>query len=974
MPFSLRRRRVAWMAIVAVLALLATACSSDGPEAQDTASATSSTTAPPAADDDQPSDGETDPSTTEADVDDWPLDNRPLSFDDEVETGTLPNGVTYYLRENGSPGESLTVRLAVDAGARQQETPDDGVAHFLEHMLFNGTERWPGNELDRVLQSLGAGIGPDINAYTSLDETVYELSVSTFDADAVETAFAVLAEWAARATIDPDQVIAERGVVRDEYRQRNENGSGAVFAELFDIYTRDTPYFGRLPIGSPEAIESTEEPALRAFYDRWYHPEVMAVVVVGDLSVDDMREQLEAAFAGVEGRGDDPGRAERLEIEPDPVGFADVVTNPEEVVDNLSVDWLRPPSDSATLGGARVDLLDDLIASMLGQRLDDAYLAGEFAVDRTPFISRFAVARHLEFFGTNLRGDDLALAYEQMLGYLEQAAIAGFSVDELDEAIRAREAGLAAWEESVATTQDFVWSQSYVDHFLTGAGGEAPAATIERERAIMADLTIDEVSRRWAFIHARSGPIAIALGTDETTLPTAAELEAIALAAEPIGPVAGDEAITELMRAPDPVSPDSVDRRDGAFDTVMVRRYANGATVVFEPSPIVEGTVSLIAEGLGGASTFSIDEHSLAFLVSSVVGRSGFEGVSTGQVNDFLSDRTVSLETWISDYAEGFEGTATSDDIEVLFQLIHLGVTAPTADPTVFASAVVDGEALLESLATDPGLQATAALNALVLADAAYDGFATQEQLDAIDADRVLELYRERLGSVDDLIFAVAGDIDAETIADLADRYIGTLPAGDADTFRDISAPLVDAVERVDISLPDDSGDAGIELRWETAATSRSDGAVGSILGQIISSLIFDTAREELGASYSGSAAVFPLDVPHAGVVGFVAIDGDPARLDEIQDRLFADLDRLATEGPSADEFDRAVTILVDDLQFINNVELMLENIETERAGDRPAMSIYTRVDEGRAVTRTAVRDLAAELFDLDAYIEVRRS
>lgn len=969
MLFSVRRCSVGWLATLVIAALVAASCSSNASdEADANPSTSSSTTVAPS------TGGDAEASPGNGSTADWSLDDTPLGFDDDVETGTLANGLTYYLRQNGSPGESLTVRLAVDAGARQQEAPDDGVAHFLEHMLFNGTERWPGNELDRVLQSLGAGIGPDINAYTSLDETVYELSVSTFDDAAVETAFSVLAEWTARATIDPDQVIAERGVVRDEYRQSYENGSAAVFVELFDVYTRDTPYFGRLPIGSPEAIESTEAPALRAFYERWYHPEVMAVVVVGDLPTDEMREHLEAAFEEVEGRSDAPERAERLEIQPDAEGFADVVTNPEEVVDNLSVDWLRPPSDSATVGGARVDLLDDLIASMLGDRLDDAYLAGEFAVDRTPFISRFDVARHLEFFGTNLRGDDLGLAYEQMLGYLEQAALTGFSAAELGEAIRAREAGLAAWEESIATTQDLAWSQAYVDHFLTGVGGEAPAATIERERSIMADLTVDEVSRRWAFIHERSGPIAIALGADETTLPTAAELEAIAAEAEPIGPVVADDAISELMVAPEPVAPDSVDRRDGAFDTIMVRRYANGATVVFEPSPIVEGNVSLIAEGLGGASALAIEEHSLAFLISSVVGRSGFEGISTGQVNDFLADRSVTFDTWISDYAEGFEGGATRDDIEILFQLIHLGVTAPTADPTVFASAIVDGEALLESLTTDPGLRATAALNAIVLADPAYDGFATQAQLDSVEPDRVLELYRDRLGAVDDMIFAIAGDIDTGTIADLADRYIGTLPAGEPDTFRDISAPLVDSIERVDIALPENSGDAGIELRWESPTTSSDDGAVGSVLSQIISSLIFDTAREELGASYSGSAAVFPLDVPHNGVVGFVAIDGDPDRLDEIHERLFADLDRLATEGPTADEFDRAVTVLVDDLQFINNVELMLENIETERFGQRPAMSLYTRVDEVRAVTRAQVRQLAAELFDLNAYIEIRRS
>ncbi len=970
-----RRRTASRRAILLIAALVAVSCSSDdGEEANDPPASTTSTTTTTEAPDDGGTDAVGDEEPARSAIPDWPLDDTPLSLDDGVEIGTLANGLTYYLRENGSPGGSVTVRLAVDAGSLQQEAADDGVAHFLEHMLFNGTERWPGNELDRVLQTLGAGIGPDINAYTSFDETVYELSVSTFDDDAVDTAFTVLAEWSARATIDPDEVIAERGVVRDEYRQRVENGAAAVGNALLEVYLTDTPYEDRSPIGSVEAIESTEAPELRAFYETWYHPENMAVVVVGDLSTDEMLERLETAFADIEATGAAPPRAERLEIEPNLDGFAGVVTHPEEVVDNLSIDWLRPPSDSATVGGARADLLDDLIASMLSSRLDDAYLAGDFAVDRTPFLSRFGVARHLEFFGTNLRGEDLALAYAQLLGYLEAAAIDGFSADELDEAISQRAAGLDAWEETLGTTQDFSWSQAYVEHFLSGVGGEAPEATIERERAILAELTVDEVSDRWAFIHDRSGPIAVSLGADEATLPTADELEAIAASVEAIAPIAPEEEITELMQAPEPVAPESVDRRDGAFDTVIVRRYANGATLIFEPSPIVEGTVSLLAEGLGGASTLDIDDHNVAFVAASVVGRSGFTGVSTGQVNDFLADRNVAVETWISDFAEGFEGSSGVDDVELLFQLLHLGVTEPTVDPTILTSAIVDAEGLLERLGTDPALQASAALSHLVLADTRYDGFATQEQLDAIDADRLLELYQARLGGVDDLIVTLAGDIDAQTIADLGDRYIGTLPTKPADTFTDINAPLVESVERVDIALPADSGDAGMLLRWDTAATSPDDGAVGAMLEQIISSLIFDTAREELGASYSGSAAVFPTTVPRDGVIGVVAIDGDPARLDEIQARLFADLERLATEGPSRDEFDRAQSILFDDLQFINNFELMLENLETERTGGPPEMSIYTRVTEVLGVSRTEIQQLAAELFDLDAFIEIRRS
>ncbi|MEM8709185.1 MAG: pitrilysin family protein, partial [Actinomycetota bacterium] len=263
---STRRGRTAtrWIACLALLALLAAACSSGGDDEEadepttTTEAATTTTEAPAADDEPEP---EPDPEV----VLELPeLDATPLAIDDDVTIGTLDNGLTYYLRSNDSPGSSLTVRLAVDAGSLQQDDPDAGTAHFLEHMLFNGTERYPGNELDRVLQTFGAGIGPDINAYTSYDETVYELTVTTTDnGDAVTTAFTVLAEWASNATIDPEEVVAERGVVRDEYRQRRENPDGRVNSELFEVYLAGTPYAGRSPIGEPDEIDATEAPALR---------------------------------------------------------------------------------------------------------------------------------------------------------------------------------------------------------------------------------------------------------------------------------------------------------------------------------------------------------------------------------------------------------------------------------------------------------------------------------------------------------------------------------------------------------------------------------------------------------------------------------------------------------------------------------------------------------------------------------------
>lgn len=972
MPSPRRGRTARWLLSLLLLALIAAACSSDGEEAGDPPATT--TTAPTT---DAESDAATGSDGDEAE-DDRPavpeLDPTPLTVDDDVVIGTLDSGLTYYLRTNDAPGSSLTVRLAVDAGSLQQDDPDAGTAHFLEHMLFNGTERWPGNELDRVLQSFGAGIGPDINAYTSYDETVYELTVSTFDEIAVSTAFTVMAEWAENATIDPDEVVNERGVVRNEYRQRIENPQGQSTAELFEIYLSGTPYEGRPPIGTPDEIDATEAAELRAYYDTWYHPENMAVIAVGDLPVDEMLALLNDAFGGVEGRGPAPERPERVQQVPDPAGFADVIAIPDLVPDSLSVDWLRPPSDPSTVGGARVELIDQLIATMLGNRLNDAYLAGALPLDRPPFVSTFEFTRGLSYFGTNLGAADLAVAYEGLLGYLAGAAEGGFTQDELDQAVDEAAAGIDAFEDGLATTQDFEWTNRYVAHFLTGVGAEAPATTIERQRGILADVTVEEVSERWALIHAISGPIGVPIGEDADEMPTAAELEAIAESVTPLEPVARAEAITSLMTAPAAVEPADVIEGQGAYGDVMIRIYDNGLGILFEPSPIQEGVVVMVGESWGGAAMLDLDDFAYAGIASSVVASSGLGGNTTGQVADYLSQTSASLSPYIGDFRHGISGSSTVEDLEVLFQLAHLAFTAPTADPTVLQSNIVQSEEYLDFLVTDPSAQATEALRDAVYG-VDYRTTPSRAQLDALDGATVLDVYTSIFDGVDAMAISIVGDADADVIADLADRYLGTLPAGEFGFPEDFSPFPVTTNERIDIDLPPGSGDGGVTLFWQLERAAESEGEVvaAEVLEQIIDSRIFDVIREELAASYGGGASIDFDDNPLPEYTGRIDIDGDPERLDEIVTTVRAELKRLASTGPTVDELTRAITVLSDEWAFINNGDLVAEAL-IPALSNRAFVSIYDRDGFLAQVTAADVQAIAADLFDPTASIEVRRS
>ena len=227
-------------------------------------------------------------------------DDEVLLDGPDATRGKLDNGLSYVIRRNEAPGGRAELRLVVHAGSAQEDRDQSGVAHFLEHMLFNGTEMYPSNELIEVLEGFGSEFGPDVNAYTTYDETVYELSVPTDEPALLEQAFGVLREWAGNATIEPPEVRAEIGVVMEEWRLRDQGIGGRISQLYDDLLTTGTPYEDRAPIGDVEAIEAMSADVLRRFYRDWYRPDLMAVVIVGDIDVAETKATVQRVFGDLE--------------------------------------------------------------------------------------------------------------------------------------------------------------------------------------------------------------------------------------------------------------------------------------------------------------------------------------------------------------------------------------------------------------------------------------------------------------------------------------------------------------------------------------------------------------------------------------------------------------------------------------------------------------------------------------------------
>jgi len=896
-----------------------------------------------------------------------------LPVDPDVHIGTLDNGLTYYIRNNEEPGSNLSLRLAVNAGSVNEPAPDLGIAHFLEHMMFNGTEEYPRNEIVDVLRALGVEFGPDINAYTSYDETVYMLDVVTTQSGAVETAFGVLAQWAHAATIAETDVIEERGVVRDELRLRYETGDGVINRVFDQAYVEGTPYDGYHPIGTAEVIESMTPDMLRDFYETWYVPSNMALVAVGDLPVEELEALTEEYFGPIPAGEAPPAPDKYSPISPEPVYR--IATSPSWAYSYMSLDLKIPAWDGATADGERTRLIETLISLMLDARLKDAYEQGFLSQLDPAKWDPFNYTEGIRFYGTNLRADDLAVALGDYWTMVLSLEAEGFSTEDLRHAAEVVRTDLRFELDSVGTVQDDEWADLYVYHFLSGDDIGTVADRVERIEALLDGMGPEELTEHFRSIMSAAAPIVIAVGSDPSEVPTVEQMRAAVEGAAP-GPVPERTAqVSALMEPPapvDPVSEGPVEAIEDAYEWT----FANGATVVFVPTDISEAQVDMQAVSQGGWSAMAPGERVLTGrLAVRAVRNSGVGGLGPSQVQRLLEEQNVGVAPFIGETEEGFGGSAAADGAETMFQMLHLLVTDPQVDDQAFAEALQVGDILISLAESDPDWMTWIASIEARHPDAFewFNPVAPPEALAALTPESLLDRYLARLGDVDDLLVAVVGDIDRQTVAALARQYIGTLPAGEADTFVDRRSAEPAGVVRREVTLPPDTQSTGVEIYFEAP---RDDVNVAldvaaAALNSILDARLVAQVREDIGATYSAGSRVSPVLTPEPGVSGLIVASGDPQYIDQIQVTIFEILADLAVNGPTLDEWAEALAVLNAEYTHEGNADYINAVLRRAYAPDTELPTTKRLFEEVADLEIGDVQALAAALFDLDQRIEI---
>src|SRR3954447_4935179 len=726
--------------------------------------------------------------TTAASVAAYPL-STDMPVDPEVLIGGLPNGLRFYIRPNPRPARQAELRLVVRAGSVLEDDDQRGLAHFVEHMQFQGSRHFPGQSIDNFLSSIGLSIGSDANAVTSFDDTQYTLRVPTDRSGILDTALTVLEDWAGGALFDEAAIERQRAIVLAEWR-RNLGADERTADKLRHVQLEGSRYANRSPIGDPTVIQSAQREQLVRFYRNWYRPNLMAVIVVGDVDRNAVASMISRHFSSLANPA--PERPRPLFAVPAHPGtrYA-ILTGKENTNTAVSLSDLRPARNQGSIGGYRDILKDQLFAQMLGDRLDEIAQG-----DRPPFLSAAAgrrlfpapKARDEATLQALVPNDGVARGLDALVTELKRVTTFGFTATELD---RAKRANMAASERAAEESPDRE-SPSRADEYTRNFLQREALPTIWQElafhRRFMPEITLNDMNALatdW-FPEANRLVVAVAPEVAGRVPPSESELAAAVEAASARPAVAFVDAGAGHTLMENPPAPGRI-VKTALNGNVTEWTLSNGAMVAFLPTTLKADQILFTATALGGTSLASDDDFAAARVADEVIPAGGVGALSEVVVDKLLTGKSLAVQPFIAEISEGMRGGSSPRDLETMFQLINLRFTAPRADPTAFAATKARALAMLADQSAAPGVLFNQTLASALSGNHPRRQPETAATVGKWNLDTSLAFYKARFADASNFTFVFVGSFTLETMRPLIETYLASLPATRAhETCRDL--------------------------------------------------------------------------------------------------------------------------------------------------------------------------------------------
>jgi zinc protease len=903
-----------------------------------------------------------------------PTDKIP--FDPAVTTGTLPNGLRYYIRRNAKPEQRVLMQLAVNAGSIDEADDQQGLAHFLEHMAFNGTRHFKAGELIAALESTGARMGPHVNAYTSFDETVYMFELPTNREGVIEKGLQALSDFGGGMLLTPTEIDKERGVVIEEWRGGLGAGSRLRDQQIPVLYYQ-SKYAERLPIGKPEILKSFTPDRLRAFYTKWYRPDRMAVVVVGDLDPPKMEALIRTEF-GTIAKPTTPAPPRTYPVPLPSQVLYKIATDPEASQSSISIVQKRPREPQDHVVDYSRSLVNRLVFQMLNDRFDELsrkpdapfLSAGSYGSGMTPTVETVSLGAGVP--DGKIEAGLAALAIEA-----KRVTEHGFGPSELD---RAKKWTLAGYDRAYTErdkTESGSYVQEYINHFLEGEPSPGIVYEHQLAHAAIPAVTVTDVNAAAKSLFSVPSRVILAVSPQKATVvvPTEVQLKAALAATEAVAVTAWNDAAmsaTLMEHMPEPGA--AASRREIPELGVTVVRFANGVEAWLKPTDFKNDQVLFSLAGLGGTSLADPDRYPEAQLATSLVGLSGVGGHSAVELQKLLAGKIAGASAFFTLSTQGISGSSTPANLETGLQLLDLNFTAPGDDAEAFGLIKRQLDAAYANRNSNPNALFGEKLSAVNTMNHYTARPLTTARIGTLDRAAMASFYRARFTNAADYTFFMVGAFKVDEALPLITRYVGSLPSTGTPSsgFKDVGITFPSSVEKALVEKGrEPKGTTVLSFSADPPLEENEQGRVEAAT-EVLEIALRDILREELGETYSVSVGLSQrLPQKTGGSIG-ISFGSAPENVDKMIDRVMQEVRRLQDQGPSEDLTNRAKESARRTYETsIKQNGFWIGRLQSAKLLGRDPTLVLHRLDRIDAVTPAILQDTFKKYFPMNRYTVV---
>ena len=847
-----------------------------------------------------------------------------LPLDPAVRIGKLDNGMTYYIRHNEKPKGQASFYIYHDVGAVQEDDDQQGLAHFLEHMAFNGTKNLPDKAMIERLEAAGVQFGLNLNAATSWDYTKYEIKDLPVTAENVDLALLILHDWSQFIALEPAEIDSERGVIMEELRTRD----GAMLRAQNDMLQnlfKGTIYERRNLIGYLDGLQSFDHTALETFYKKWYRPEYQAIVIVGDVDVDEVEAKIKTLMADIPASSADAAQKEVIIVPATKEPIISIFADPEMTRSGVMMFARRetlPKEYKNTIVGYSYDLIKTFASVMMNARFEEIAQAadatilgggmseGGIGICPTMESTAFSVTAH------DGRIDD---AFRTMYTEMERMRRYGFTAGEFE---RAKQEILRWAERSYANRND-VSNEAYVEHciahFATGNSMMDAETEWQLAQMFINSLTVEQVNQAYAEMAKPNENLVILARSpkkDGVNIPTEGELLAIIaeVEASEIEPYS-DNTIIEPLIAPSTRLKGAKVKATEVNESLGYSEWTlkNGIKVVVRPSTLKADEVVINASSKGGCSMLNDDDYYHGQFLGMVMSQSGIGKFSATELNKQLAGKSAYASTAVAAYEHAIQAGGSPKDIETILQLVYLNFTAPRFDDTDLNNLKKMYGSYFANMEQDPNYICSKELQKTLYNNHYRQQITSAAQIEALNIATLQSVHSQLYGYADDFRFVIAGNIDLETLKPLVEKYIGSLP-----TSKKVEYAVVDDGVRTakgevtnDFRTPMQQPKVSVRLNYTGAIEDNAKNRlIVDLLGRALDSRYMVSIREEKGGTYgvgvSGSIDKYPVETYQLSI-GF---DTNEALADELIAICDSEIRKIAENAPLTEDIAKSKEFL----------------------------------------------------------------